>query len=124
MISITETGWYSASTIDPYNCAVADSIHVTVSGCLLDAPNVFSPNGDGINDGFSLHAYGVENPMLYIYDRWGLKMAEVIPPAESWDGTVTLTGQPAPDGVYYWVVNWRGSTGVPQSASGYVHLMR
>ena len=36
-------------------------------------PNVFSPNGDGLNDKFTLYANkkGEELVLLQIFDRWG-----------------------------------------------------
>lgn len=123
-ISVVETGVYAATITDEFGCQFTDSIEITVSGCLTDVPNVFTPNGDGLNDGFRVHAYGVQNPVLYIYDRWGIEMAVVIPPAETWNGTIQGSGNEAPDGVYYWVLNWEIDNGAPASASGYMHLMR
>lgn len=121
---ISETGAYIAMLTNAAGCISADSINVEVSGCLNDVPNVFSPNGDGQNDGFFVPAYGLREPVLYIYDRWGLQLAQVHPPAQTWDGTIQNSGLPAEDGVYYWVLKWLGSNDAPESASGFLHLMR
>ena len=55
----------------------------------LYAPNVFSPNGDGQNDHFTLYGKGVrELRTLRIFDRWGaeLFLAEHLPIGEEADG--------------------------------------
>ncbi|MFZ1424599.1 MAG: gliding motility-associated C-terminal domain-containing protein, partial [Saprospiraceae bacterium] len=56
------------------------------------APNVFSPNGDNINDYFYIQGFDqaiVE--ILFIYDRWGNKLFEthnvpVNDPSKGWNG--------------------------------------
>lgn len=68
-------------------------------------PNVFSPNGDGINDCFA--PLGLEaNPECYsvqIFDRWGLGVFTSRVSNACWKG-VTDAGDPVPDGVYYYFV--------------------
>jgi gliding motility-associated-like protein len=44
------------------------------TGCLINIPNVFSPNGDGINDVFDLGSLDNQEITIlkfYIFDRWG-----------------------------------------------------
>ncbi len=58
-------------------------------------PNVFTPNGDGINDRFEIrigdalqlpgHTYN-----LIIYDRWGQQVFSTTNPTELWDGRNAL----------------------------------
>jgi gliding motility-associated-like protein len=57
------------------------------------APNVFSPNRDGINDRFTLYgdAFLQRIEQLTLYDRWGNKLADYtdLPPSDpsfGWDG--------------------------------------
>jgi gliding motility-associated-like protein len=66
-------------------------------------PNVFSPNGDGINDRFApegLEAFA-DCYTLVVYDRWGLAVFRSGSPNAFWDGS-TDRGEPVPDGVYYY----------------------
>ena len=71
---------------------------------LKDA-NVFTPNGDGINDFFSP---GFEGNFLgcasfQIYDRWGKTVFDTNIGQYKWDGR-TLGGYDAPEGVYFYVI--------------------
>ncbi len=54
---------------------------------LLYIPNVFSPNGDGTNDVFSIQAFGLGEIRWTIYSRWGEKIFEASSLDASWDGT-------------------------------------
>ena len=47
------------------------SIHECGDSCYYYLPNVFSPNGDGINDAFYIHENGIRIMSLSIYNRWG-----------------------------------------------------
>ncbi|RMG81294.1 MAG: gliding motility-associated C-terminal domain-containing protein, partial [Bacteroidetes bacterium] len=58
-------------------------------------PNIFSPNGDGINDTFFGQGTDFEPLRLVIYDRWGGRVYEG---SGNWDGTAS--GEAAPAGVY------------------------
>jgi gliding motility-associated-like protein len=67
-------------------------------------PNVFTPNGDGINDFFMPFQYDfVESINMDIYDRWGVLVFRTTNPDILWDGTNQFTKQNCVDGVYYYV---------------------
>ena len=67
------------------------------------SPNVFSPNGDGINDVFTAwHPWRLlQFHAERIYDRWGLQLFEGSGAGAPWDGRARR-GR-GPDGVYYYV---------------------
>jgi gliding motility-associated-like protein len=69
----------------------------------LMIPNVFSPNGDGINDIFLPMYTGSQPYSLEIYDRWGALHYSGNNKTLGWDGS-TANGGAAPDGIYYYVV--------------------
>jgi gliding motility-associated-like protein len=90
-------------------------------------PNVFSPNGDGINDLFSaLVPYNyVESVNIQIYNRWGQLIFETVNPDVNWDGIHMKSGKIVPDGVYYYLctVNTIRLTGIePIFLKGFFHL--
>jgi gliding motility-associated-like protein len=67
-------------------------------------PNVFTPNGDGVNDLFMPFQYDfVESISMYIYNRWGVLVFKTTHPDILWDGTNQFTKQACVDGVYYYV---------------------
>jgi len=90
-------------------------------------PNVFSPNGDGVNDLFSaLVPYNyVESIHIQIYNRWGQVIFETTNPDVDWDGKHMETGTLVPDGVYYYLctVNTIRLVGIePIILKGFFHL--
>lgn len=91
------------------NCEdVATQQVVTTRDYILQvtAPNIFTPNGDGMNDFFDIE--GLSNCLvyhLYIYNRWGDLMFESSGHSTMrWDGLSNHTHKPVPEGVYYYVL--------------------
>lgn len=59
----------------------------------------FSPNGDGLNDIFSLHTtYEIAECEILVFSRWGEQLFSSTDPAFEWDGT--YQGVICPVGVY------------------------
>ena len=74
--------------------------------CSLEYDNVFSPNGDGINDLFRITSdCDVYSFDMTIYNRWGQLVHYSQNVAYGWDGFVN--GEPAAEGVYYFVVEYK-----------------
>lgn len=106
-----------------------DSITQLVSaGALftLINPNVFTPNGDGVNDCFR-PIFSVPNLRdtlaicitMEIFDRWGIKVFESNGGSNvCWDGK-TMTNGKARDGTYYYIVGLGKET-----FHGFVELLR
>lgn len=84
----------------------------------IEVPNVFSPNGDAVNDIFSIATTYSTNIKLTIVDRWGLTMYEGDGVNPSWDGSE------ASEGVYFYTYTVTGLTGNEFSGHGFVQLFR
>lgn len=88
-----ETTNYVLTIIDAHGCSSTENILIMVNKAVVFAPNVFSPNGDGINDYFYLQGKGISIiKNLRIFDRWGNMVFEKtnIPANDEsygWDGT-------------------------------------
>jgi gliding motility-associated-like protein len=68
----------------------------------LNAPNIFTPNGDGVHDRFMFQVKGQMLPgLLNVYDRWGGLVYQG-PGVNGWDGK--HKGKTLPTGAYYWVL--------------------
>ncbi|HPJ53516.1 MAG TPA: gliding motility-associated C-terminal domain-containing protein, partial [Flavobacteriales bacterium] len=95
-------------------------------GLTVHVPNAFSPDGDGINDGFLPVVLGVD-PEVYrfdVFDRWGQPLFTSERPGEAWDGTFG-GGAEVPVGVYVWKLVLRDAmTTDRMERVGHVTLVR
>lgn len=83
-------------------------------------PNVFTPNGDGINDTFYADSVYYRVDEFLIYDRWGILVYSA-KPGKAWDGRTT-SGTSCVDGTYYYVFRYSwGSEG--RAVTGFVTLL-
>lgn len=92
--------------------------------CQIYLPNVFSPNGDGLNDVFSpLTPCTLEDYEMAVFDRWGKMLFRSTDPASGWDGATG--GRPAPSGVYaYWLRRRFAYDAAPSILKGELLLLR
>ena len=100
------------------------TIRVSISASILEMPNAFSPNGDGINDIYrakDTHQSIIEFH-AYIFNRWGQKLYEWTDIDGGWDGT--FHGTPVGDGVYFVLVKAKGADGVEYNIKRDVNLLR
>jgi gliding motility-associated-like protein len=72
-------------------------------------PNVFTPNGDNINDIFRITGGNVNCAIekMSIYNRWGKLMHE-IKDAETWEWDGRIGGEIVPPGVYFYSIIGKG----------------
>lgn len=75
----------------------------------LSIPNIFTPNGDGVNDIFLLQTTNLTDINCVIFDRWGVKMYDVHSQTGNigWDGK-NLFGKDVPAGTYFYLINATG----------------
>lgn len=90
---------------------------------LFSFPNVFSPNGDDVNDLFFINNSCVKDYHLEIFNRWGMKIFETFLSGDGWDGH-TASGVPSPDGVYYYILKTTSLTGKDDNTNGFFSLVR
>jgi gliding motility-associated-like protein len=83
--------------------------------CSFDIPNVFSPNGDGVNDNLVFSLPGnTKVDHLIIYNRWGGKVYE----ANNYDNSWNAPG--VSDGTYYIYAEFSGN----QTKTGFITIIR
>lgn len=89
-------------------------------------PNAFTPNGDGVNDGFFGKGFleGMSSFHMTIWNRWGERVFNTTDPREQWNGRADNTGGMSPAGVYVYQVNFTGPRGEPFEFKGYATLVR
>lgn len=86
--------------------------------------NVFTPNGDGINDCFIMDGDFLEcrDYLLKIYNRWGEEVFSTPNPKECWLGNDTRRKEILPSGTYYYLL-YVGKN-VEEPISGIVELIK
>ena len=83
---------------------------VTETITVVGFPSFFTPNGDGTNDYW--HILGVSNledPMVYIYDRYGKLLKQLDESTLGWDGT--FNGKELPSTDYWFKLTYTDSEG-------------
>lgn len=88
----------------------------------LDVPNVFTPNGDQVNDYFEVKTDGSTIYEFSIFTRIGTRIYYSLSPRIFWDGK-SAGGTELPEGVYYYVIEDTGD-GNPYESAGFIHLFR
>ena len=97
-----ETTKYTLIVTTKEGCVIADEVLVTVH---IDPsiPNVFSPNGDGINDTWVIkYLETFVNASIKIYNRYGQQVFTAQQYNTPWDGRLNNVDMPV--GVYYFII--------------------
>lgn len=125
--SFTTSTTLVATATDANGCSTTASLPVTVRPALegVYVPNVFSPNGDGINDAFLVPVDRSDgSDVMRIFNRWGNEVFTTDDLVRGWNGQVN--GEPVPDGVYLYLVEVRDPCAgdARQSLRGHVTVLR
>jgi len=112
LIAYDSDGCPDSATIDVY---VTPEVYI---------PNVFTPNGDGINDIFYFIVQEAQCFHANIYNRWGSLIYELNSSADGWSGTVQQTNLPASDGTYYYILHYCDYKNVSHDLDGFITLIR
>jgi gliding motility-associated-like protein len=99
-------GCYAVTAIDSFGNESPVIKKTCIDNCpLYQLPNVFTPNGDNINDLFMplLPYRYIKDIDIKIYDRWGLLMFESKDLDIKWDGKNKDTKKQCVDGTYFYV---------------------
>ncbi len=91
---------------------------------IFNIPNVFTPDGDGINDVFFINNTAcIKDFHLEIFNRWGMTIFESVQSGNGWDG-YTPSGVASPDGTYYYLLKTTSLAGKDESIKGFISLVR
>lgn len=98
-------------------------IHVELVS-FLTIPNVFTPNGDKVNDEFVLSAINLGEITMTVFDRWGKKVFDsTANGVMKWDGK-TKSGAEAADGTYFYIIKAAGLDDKSYDYQGTVNIFR
>ncbi len=108
----------------------------TVTGCIsyfsrpitlevisnVNSPQIFTPNGDGINDKFRIYERNLSNFKILIFDRWGQIIYTSKDPNFEWDGT--HNGVECQVGAYVYHIVATGEDNLPYRRTDIVNLVK
>ncbi len=107
--------------------------NIVVDPSELHIPNVFTPDGDGLNDNFTVESKSLRSLSVEIFSQSGLKVysffgeGELLREWKGWDGNVNSSSVKATPGVYFYVIKAYGWDNLKYSGKGYrgfVYLYR
>jgi len=109
--------------------------YIVADTSFVEAPNVFTPNSDGVNDTFIIKFWSMKQIKISIFNRWGkllhvwesgnvINFVNTVKsvPQSVWDGKVG--GKYCTPGVYYYVVEGIGRDDKRKKKAGFFHLFR
>ncbi|MEO6166362.1 MAG: gliding motility-associated C-terminal domain-containing protein, partial [Chitinophagales bacterium] len=115
-------GKYFITVRDSNGCIFLDSVVIEESPNILAIPNVFTPNGDGLNDFFQPNLLNVNALEMRIFNRWGKMVYQSNDPESGWDGKANSTD--AELGIYVYSMKASFLDGSVIDQSGSVILLR
>lgn len=97
-----QTTTYKLEVISANGCYSFDTVNIKVIPNIV-IPNAFSPNGDGINETWSIPALAaLPNCVVEVFDRGGRQIFKSRGYTTDWDGK--YNGKPLPVGTYYYII--------------------
>jgi len=122
-ISIVECGCTNPIALNYSAIAVLDDGSCILPIPVIILPNVFTPDGDGVNDLFFLDVTNKSKIELTIVNRWGNKMYEGSSINPAWNGK-TDSGALAEEGTYFCKYIVFGVDGKEYEGQGFLQLVR
>ena len=129
-------GEYSVKLTIESDMHCIDSIrseNIVVEPSKLEIPNVFTPNGDGLNDYFIVGDQSLRYLNVEIFSRSGLKVytfdgdGESLRDWKGWDGNINDSSREATPGVYFYIIRafgWDDVVYDNKDTRGIVYLYR
>ena len=125
IFNVTEQGTYWVE-VTMNNCnVVSNNIMIDFKDCNCNVylPNIFTPNGDGKNDQYSVFSNCQLNDFhIVIFNRWGGIVYETYNYLDEWDGT--YKGRNIQSGVYAFKLSYKDTEGSNKNINGTITLIR
>jgi gliding motility-associated-like protein len=116
-ITVTTSGLFSVEVSNAQGCSRTFTVQVKQQTLII--PNIFSPNGDNINDKWVIQ--NLENfpgNTMQIYNRYGQVVHKIIN-YTPWDGRIS--GKDMPVGTYYYILDPKSGR---KPVTGYIDIIR
>ncbi|REG90702.1 PKD domain-containing protein [Algoriphagus antarcticus] len=108
---------------DVFGCPVEVRKKISVFDYYLVVPNVFTPNGDGINDYFFPRFVGIESLEFWVLNKWGETIYHTVDlSSQGWDGN--LNREPSIPGNYVYKLRFKTLDGRTQTITDLFMLLK
>lgn len=130
MIKIAKSDTVKVIAVSDQGCIDTAILYIKADSLIpiVRMPNAFSPNGDGLNDGFTpvfVNKSGYTVKRFYIYNRWGQVVYSASGVKKAvWNGNYKNEDRPAETGTYYYQVDVEFVDGTKETQKGDVVLIR
>ena len=90
-------------------CEAKDSVVIKIKP-MIEVPNVFSPNQDGVHDAWEIPHLNrlFPNCTVEVFNKWGAQVHQSTGYNEPWDGT--RNGQELPISTYYYIIDLKNGS--------------
>lgn len=130
MFSYTESVDYRLSITDENGCVAYDEVRMGIIPCesYIKIPQAFTPNGDGVNDHFTMFGQYIDDYEIRIFNRWGemvyqsTDVSELNDLSKGWDGT--YKGKLQDSGTFVYYVMAKYGSGETSERKGNLTLIR
>ena len=124
-LQVSSEGYYEAYAFDTNGCKVQDEVFVSGTECETIVPNIITPNGDGVNDGWTLdlNAGGFVGAEFVVFGRWGNEVFHADPTVTAFRGE-TDQREPLSEGVYYYALRLFKLDNTTRVLTGYMQVNR
>ncbi|MCH4156810.1 MAG: gliding motility-associated C-terminal domain-containing protein [Muribaculaceae bacterium] len=95
---------------------------ISIGESSLKCPNAFSPqSSEGVNDEWKVSYKSIIEFKCWIFNQWGTKICTLTDPSQGWDGK--YKGKYVGSGVYYYVIEAKGSDGKNYKLKGDINII-
>jgi gliding motility-associated-like protein len=116
IITLTAENGICSETISLELIVLSDNI------ISIETPNIFTPNGDGINDNYTINLSNAKSFEGLIFNRWGNVITELNLTKPLWDGT--SNGTDCHEGVYFIKFTITDFNDIQSEGQQFIHLVR
>ena len=120
----SETTTYLLTVMTPTGCSADTTVTIVVNPVCgeIEIPNIFTPNGDQVNDLYELNTECLVELEYWIVNRWGNTVFHATELNTSWDGKID--SNPASEGVYFIKYVAKTLGGKEMKGQTFFHLSR
>ena len=122
-----DTGSYVITQLvsNEFGCHDTSYTNVRVDfGYKIFIPTSFSPNGDGLNDRFTVYGEDIQDFSMIVYNRWGQMLYRTFDKDNGWDGKTRLSESLVGNDTYFYVIKLKDKLGNNFIYEGNFNIMR